>query len=131
MKRSPLKRTKGLPFKSPKQKQRDRDWAHATKLRREYVEDQCEGQISYLCRGEGDHGHHVIRDRTLNTFHNCRWVCWHCHSYIHNHPAWSYAHGFLDRSASSRGTQFVPRLVGSPPGPTPSPAGGVFDQEEC
>ena len=107
MKRGELRRKKGLDRHgwarrtgrlnpvSDKRKRYDDEWAEARQKRAESVAFVCEGQVAGICEGYGSHGHHVIRDRTLNTVNNCRWLCAPCHRYAHEHPAIARALGLL------------------------------------
>lgn len=99
-----MKRTRFAPRVSDAQRQRNKEWRHVRRERAESVAYVCEAALLGVCDGYGVHGHHVVRDRSLNTFENCRWLCSSCHRWVHAHPAQAYTLGLLERSASARAT---------------------------
>lgn len=67
----------------------------------EPLADWCEVRTE-VCTGRAEHRHHKLRrsrggsDDASNTA-DC---CGRCHLFIHEHPAWAYAAGWLIRGAA-------------------------------
>ena len=110
MKRSPLKRKKGIAHKSAKTKERDR-------LRSTFVREQlikfpwCKAGGVIAVESNSRHGH--LQQRAASEIHepltrarggsildpeNSLAVCRECHRWIHDHPERSHALGLLVHS---------------------------------
>lgn len=89
------RRTGRLNPMSDKRRRSNDEWAEARNKRALSVGFRCEGQVARICEGWGCHGHHVVRDRTLNTVANCRWLCAGCHEWVHANPAIARQLGLL------------------------------------
>lgn len=63
----------------------------------------CEAQINAVCAYRAAHVHHRLMRSQLgkDTPDNLLAVCRPCHDYIHQHPAESYAAGWLIRSTTT------------------------------
>jgi len=57
----------------------------------------CEARIDGICSGPATHVHHRLTrgQGGDNSMENLCALCFQCHRYIHNHPEWSYANGWL------------------------------------
>lgn len=75
-------------------------WAAARSQRLALALHLCEVMVPGVCTGEAHHVHHRLRRSQGGTddFANLLAVCPACHSWVHDHPADSYANGWLIRS---------------------------------
>lgn len=75
------------------------------------AQGRCEARIPGVCRGAGEHAHHIRRRSQggRDTARNLLWVCGAggCHEHIHAHPEWAIAHGFLAARTSEPNTSAV------------------------
>jgi len=94
-----LRRYSRLAPVSAKQKAREAELDRVRPAVRERSKGRCEARASAECFGVAQHPHHR-RMRSQGGGHtadNLLDVCWPCHRYIHDHPAESYARGWLER----------------------------------
>jgi 5-methylcytosine-specific restriction endonuclease McrA len=85
-----------LRRRSVKKARKDRQLAKASKVVADRGDGMCEAQIGSQCRVAGSLAHHVL-PRSRGGGHevdNLVWLCWPCHSYIHDHPGWSVREGW-------------------------------------
>lgn len=61
----------------------------------------CEAQL-HGCDGRASQRHHVLRRSRggSDDASNTRDLCRACHQFIHEHPAWAYENGWLQRGAA-------------------------------
>lgn len=59
----------------------------------------CEIRVSGVCEGRGVQAHHRLRRSQGGPDHadNLAWTCAACHQFVHAHPEWAYAMGWLLR----------------------------------
>lgn len=95
---TPMKRTK-LASSSKKGRAFDAEFDKAKDAVRERSGGDCEVR-SGVCTGRHEHTHHIRRrsQQGGNEPENLAGTCSRCHSWIHEHPAWSYENRWLVRS---------------------------------
>lgn len=58
----------------------------------------CEIAVPGVCTGRAEHRHHVLLRSAGGTGGPCLDCCAADHRYVHEHPEWAYANGFLMHS---------------------------------
>ena len=94
MRRTPLKR------RSLKRDRFQRELDAITPALMERAEYRCEVGIMD-CSGAFHRHHKLMRSHGgTNELSNLVWCCDRCHSFVHRHPEWSYARGWLIRGVA-------------------------------
>lgn len=80
-----------------------REWQKVRRFVQGRSDGRCEARCAPSCAGRGEHAHHqLMRSQGgADDPSNLLWVCRPCHDWIHQHPADSYAAGWLIRSTGA------------------------------
>lgn len=102
MKRTPLVRRLPLQRVTPLQPRRRGSSRMYLAARTEVAERSkgwCEIRVRGVCEGRGVQAHHRLRRSQggPDIAANLAWTCDACHRFVHAHPEWAYAMGFLLR----------------------------------
>lgn len=99
MKRTPLRRRTPLRIRRGP----NRLWRMARREVESRANGWCEVRVDGVCEGRGCHAHHILLRSAggADDPSNLAWTCAPCHGHIHDHPAWSYEHGWLRRRSTA------------------------------
>ena len=97
MKRTPITRKSALKPVSAKRKSTMADYKRAKEEIMQRGDGACEARVVNVCTGGAEHAHHKKRRSRGGTDdgENLIAVCFHCHEWIHTHPADATALGLL------------------------------------